>query len=97
MTDHQGACVLVADDDAKLRDLICDMLGLAGFRTVLASDGAEVLDLAVRERPALPGSAESRRPSGVRLSEGGLLGEVTNSPPAPPATASSAADPHQLD
>ena len=53
MTDHQGACVLVADDDAKLRDLICDMLGLAGFRTVLASDGAEVLDLAVRERPAL--------------------------------------------
>jgi CheY-like chemotaxis protein len=53
MTDHQGACVLVADDDADLRDLICDLLGLAGFRTVPASDGAEALDLAVRERPAL--------------------------------------------
>ena len=53
MMEHEGACVLVADDDANLRDLLCDLLGLAGFRTVPASDGAEVLDLAVRERPAL--------------------------------------------
>jgi CheY-like chemotaxis protein len=51
--DRQDACVLVAEDDPDLRELLCDMLQLAGFRAVPASDGTEVLDLVVRERPAL--------------------------------------------
>jgi CheY-like chemotaxis protein len=45
--------VLVADDDEAIRELVRDVLAEAGFRTVMAVDGDEVLDLAVRHRPAL--------------------------------------------
>ena len=31
--------VLVADDDAAVRDFVCDVLAQAGFRTVTAADG----------------------------------------------------------
>ena len=47
------ALVLVADDDPLVRDLVSDVLAEAGFRTVRASDGAEVMDLALQQKPAL--------------------------------------------
>jgi CheY-like chemotaxis protein len=45
--------VLVADDEPALRELISEVLAEAGFRTVRATDGAEVLDLAIRHQPRL--------------------------------------------
>ncbi len=45
--------VLVADDDAVVRELVCEVLGEAGFRTLTAADGAEVERLALAHRPAL--------------------------------------------
>ncbi|HEV8308949.1 MAG TPA: response regulator [Methylomirabilota bacterium] len=45
--------VLVADDDPAIRALVCDVLSEAGFRTVTAGDGNEVLELARRHRPIL--------------------------------------------
>jgi CheY-like chemotaxis protein len=45
--------VLVADDDPLVRDLVSDVLAEAGFRTVRAADGAEVLDLALQQKPSL--------------------------------------------
>ena len=45
--------VLVADDEAIVRDLICDALAEAGFRTVTAVDGQEAVDLALRHQPRL--------------------------------------------
>jgi two-component system phosphate regulon response regulator PhoB len=48
-----GPLILVADDDEAVRDLVCDMLSDAGFRTVTASDGEEVTAQAVQHHPAL--------------------------------------------
>ena len=45
--------VLVAEDDQGLRDLFEDLLSEDGYRTLMAADGAEALDLALREAPAL--------------------------------------------
>ena len=45
--------ILVVDDDARIREVICDMLADAGLRTVTATDGNEVLNLSVNHRPAL--------------------------------------------
>lgn len=45
--------VLVADDDETVRDLVCEVLAGAGFRTVSASDGVEVPHLARLHRPAV--------------------------------------------
>lgn len=45
--------VLVADDEAAIRDLVSDVLAEAGFRTIRASDGSEVLPLALKYHPAL--------------------------------------------
>ncbi len=45
--------VLVADDEPLIRDLVSDVLAEAGFRTVRAADGSEVLPLALEHRPAL--------------------------------------------
>jgi CheY-like chemotaxis protein len=45
--------VLVADDDPGIRDLVSDVLAEAGFRTVRAADGSEVMPLALKYRPAL--------------------------------------------
>ena len=45
--------VLVADDDEAVRDLVSVVLAEAGFRTVRAADGAEVMPLALKYRPAL--------------------------------------------
>ncbi len=40
------ARVLLADDDAALRDLVCRALGGDGHTVVVANDGQEALDLA---------------------------------------------------
>jgi len=45
--------ILVVDDDRDVRDLIREVLTSAGFRTVEATDGAQVLALALQHRPDL--------------------------------------------
>jgi CheY-like chemotaxis protein len=42
--------ILIADDDAQSRDALRDIMGPAGFRTLLASCGEEALDI-VRDQP----------------------------------------------
>lgn len=44
--------VLVAEDDADQREIICEMLELEGFEVVLAETGDEALELAVKVRPS---------------------------------------------
>jgi DNA-binding response OmpR family regulator len=48
---NSGPLVLVAEDDRDLRELFRDLLDDDGYRTVVAIDGAEALDLALRESP----------------------------------------------
>jgi CheY-like chemotaxis protein len=45
--------VLVGDDDPAIRELVADVLAEAGFRTARATNGEEVVELAVRQKPAL--------------------------------------------
>jgi CheY-like chemotaxis protein len=44
--------VLVAEDAADQREIICEMLELDGFDVVLAHDGEEALDLVNKVRPS---------------------------------------------
>ena len=57
MTEGSGEStaplVLVGDDEAMVRDLVCEVLGQAGYRTLTASDGEEVVELALRHQPVL--------------------------------------------
>ncbi|HEX8599986.1 MAG TPA: GAF domain-containing protein [Chloroflexia bacterium] len=52
--DRQPAIgtVLVAEDDADQREIICDMLQLEGFEVVLAETGEEALELATQIMPS---------------------------------------------
>ncbi len=50
---RDGDLVLVADDEAEVRDLVCEVLGDAGLRTMTAGDGDEVVEQALAHRPAL--------------------------------------------
>ncbi len=45
--------VLVADDDAMIRELICDALTDAGLRTLTAVDGEEALALVELHQPSV--------------------------------------------
>ena len=45
--------VLVADDDENIREIMVDVLEMAGYRVLSAPDGREALALAARERPSL--------------------------------------------
>ena len=45
--------ILVAEDERDIRELIVFSLQFAGFEVVSASDGAEAVELAARERPDL--------------------------------------------
>lgn len=45
--------VLVADDEPTIRDLVIEVLGEAGYRTVPAGDGDEAVRLAMTHRPVL--------------------------------------------
>lgn len=44
---------LVADDEAEVRQLVSDVLVEAGFETLSARDGLELLDLATQYHPEL--------------------------------------------
>jgi CheY-like chemotaxis protein len=44
---------LVADDEPSVRGLVCEVLGHAGFETMTAEDGVELLHLAELHRPRL--------------------------------------------
>ena len=48
-----GPLVLVVEDDQALRELFHDLLDEEGYRTIMATDGAEALDLALSEAPAI--------------------------------------------
>jgi len=43
--------VLVADDEPEIRELVRDVLAQAGFQTITAADGEDVIDLALARRP----------------------------------------------
>lgn len=45
--------ILVADDEEKLRDMVCDYLEAVGYTTVQAKDGVEAVKLASLEKPDL--------------------------------------------
>jgi two-component system OmpR family response regulator len=45
--------VLVADDDAHIRDVVCFALRRAGYQPLPVADGSAALDVAARELPAL--------------------------------------------
>lgn len=45
--------ILVVDDDAHIREVVCFALRHAGYGTIDANNGRRALDLAARERPAL--------------------------------------------
>jgi CheY-like chemotaxis protein len=45
------ALVLVVDDDARNRKLVCDVLLAAEFRTIVAETGQEAVALAAEHRP----------------------------------------------
>src|SRR5438105_6631479 len=43
--------ILVAEDDADIRLMMSTLLGMKGYRVVVACDGQETLDVAQKERP----------------------------------------------
>lgn len=45
--------VVVVEDDDSLREMICEMLGLAGFRTTACRDGLEALKTIKEVLPAV--------------------------------------------
>jgi two-component system, OmpR family, alkaline phosphatase synthesis response regulator PhoP len=47
------ATILVVDDEQPLRDLLADVLELAGHRVLVAANGREALTIARRDRPDL--------------------------------------------
>lgn len=51
MTQDQK--VLIVEDEASLRNILGDKLTSAGIEVLLAKDGKEALEIALRERPAL--------------------------------------------
>ncbi len=50
---HLPPCILVADDDPGIRDVLRDMLERAGFRVAMAKDGEEALKGVADEKPDL--------------------------------------------
>ena len=45
--------VLVVDDDREIADSLCELLQLAGYRTLVAYDGDQGVAVALRERPSV--------------------------------------------
>ena len=45
--------IMVVDDEAGVRDLVCDALRIAGFETLQANDGMSALTLLRSEKPDL--------------------------------------------
>ena len=58
--------ILIADDEARIRRLVCDFLKNAGFETVEAVDGKETYDsLVLFEEKMLPDSLTLRYSDGT--------------------------------
>ncbi|MBA3671471.1 MAG: response regulator [Gemmatimonadaceae bacterium] len=51
--DPLGSSILVAEDSLEQRDLYVALLTSAGYRVLVAGDGAEAVQVAQRERPGL--------------------------------------------
>jgi len=49
----ESKTILVIDDDAEYRSLLCDILKEAGYKTMTADNGAQGFDRAVKELPAM--------------------------------------------
>jgi twitching motility protein PilU len=49
----QVPVVLVADDELEIRELVTEVLSVAGFAPMVASDGHEAIELARAKRPAV--------------------------------------------
>jgi DNA-binding response OmpR family regulator len=49
----QDKLVLVADDDADVRELVVFRLARAGYEVIEAADGEEAVEIALARRPAL--------------------------------------------
>jgi two-component system response regulator ResD len=53
MDDHARGSVLVVDDEPTIAEVVARYLERAGYRTRVASDGAQALELVARQRPDL--------------------------------------------
>ncbi len=53
MDDHNRGSVLVVDDEPTIADVVSRYLERAGYRTQIAADGAEALEMVARRRPDL--------------------------------------------
>ncbi|WP_374577313.1 response regulator [Phenylobacterium sp. J367] len=49
----EGACVMVVDDDAEVRNLVRDTLELLGYRVIAADGGARALEMLAQDQPDL--------------------------------------------
>jgi CheY-like chemotaxis protein len=53
VTPHGGACVLVVDDEADIRETLREAVEMVGCTAVLAANGADALELLRESRPCL--------------------------------------------
>jgi two-component system response regulator ResD len=53
MDDHPRGSVLVVDDEPTIAEVVSRYLERAGYRTRVAADGAQALELVARQRPDL--------------------------------------------
>ena len=53
MSSADASTILVVDDDTHIRDLVCEVLDLEGYRVRGATDGRAALDLLETWRPDL--------------------------------------------
>ncbi|MFZ0041183.1 MAG: response regulator transcription factor [Solirubrobacteraceae bacterium] len=53
MDDHARGSVLVVDDEPTISEVVSRYLERAGYRTRIAADGSQALELAARQRPDL--------------------------------------------
>ena len=53
MDDHTRGSVLVVDDEPTIAEVVSRYLERAGYRTAIAADGAQALELVARDRPDL--------------------------------------------
>jgi CheY-like chemotaxis protein len=51
MGNDPGQKILVVDDNDDIREMLAMLLGMQGYRMVVARDGEEAVDVAAAERP----------------------------------------------
>lgn len=85
--------ILIADDEAPLRELLADALLTEGYEVVTVADGLAAFDQIARERPALV-ITDTMMP---RLSGPALIARLRAAPmSAPPVLLMSAVTPQQV-